>query len=66
MLENTDQEILQDLNNTYNLIKEERKNMRVLKPIYFTGAIAIALIGCKSVTTIPVPKGINNVVSIGV
>ena len=38
--------------------------MRVLKPIYFTGAIAIALIGCKSVTTIPVPKGINNVVSI--
>ena len=25
MLENTDQEILQDLNNTYNLIKEERK-----------------------------------------
>ena len=38
--------------------------MRVLKPIYFTGAIAIALIGCKSVTTIPVPKGTNNVVSI--
>ena len=38
--------------------------MRVLKPVFFTGALAIALIGCKSVTTIPVPTGTNNVVSI--
>ena len=38
--------------------------MRVLKPVYFTGVVAIALIGCKSVSTIPVPEGTNNVVSI--
>ncbi len=38
--------------------------MRVLKPVYFTGALAIALIGCKSISTIPVPEGTNNVVNI--
>ena len=38
--------------------------MKVLKPVYITGAIALALIGCKSVVTIPVPKGTDNVVNI--
>ena len=38
--------------------------MRILRPVYITGAIAVALIGCKSVTTIPVPTGTNNVVNI--
>ncbi len=38
--------------------------MKIFKPLYITGAIAIALVGCKSVNTIPVPTGENNVVVI--
>lgn len=38
--------------------------MKVLKPVYITGAIALALIGCKSISKIPVPLGTENVVSI--
>ena len=41
-----------------------RENMRVLRPVFITGAFAVALIGCKSVTAIPVPTGTNNTVSI--
>jgi subtilisin family serine protease len=38
--------------------------MRILKPIYITGFLAIALVGCKSVSTIPVPTGTDNTVVI--
>ena len=38
--------------------------MRILKPLYITSVIAIALAGCKSVNTIPVPTGTNNIVVI--
>ena len=38
--------------------------MKILKPIYITGALAVSLIGCKSVSTIPVPKGTSNTVNI--
>lgn len=38
--------------------------MRILKRIYVTGFLAIALIGCKTINTIPVPEGTNNVVVI--
>ncbi|WP_347173154.1 S8 family peptidase [Polaribacter uvawellassae] len=38
--------------------------MKIFKPLYITGVITIALVGCKSVNTIPVPTGENNVVVI--
>ncbi len=38
--------------------------MKILKPVYITGALAVSLIGCKSVSTIPVPKGTSNSVTI--
>ena len=38
--------------------------MKILKPVYITGALAVSLIGCKSVSTIPVPKGTSNSVNI--
>ena len=38
--------------------------MKILKPLYVTGALAVSLIGCKSVSTIPVPKGTSNSVNI--
>jgi cell wall-associated protease len=38
--------------------------MKVFKPLYLTSVIAIALVGCKSVSTIAVPTGTNNVVVI--
>lgn len=36
--------------------------MRFFKPLYVTSVIAIALVGCKAVNTIPVPTGTNNIV----
>ncbi|MFN0728422.1 S8 family peptidase [Polaribacter gochangensis] len=38
--------------------------MKIFKPLYITGVISIALVGCKSVNTIPVPTGENNIVVI--
>ena len=38
--------------------------MRFFKPLYVTIVIAIALVGCKSVNTIPVPEPTNNIVVI--
>ena len=38
--------------------------MRFFKPLYVTSVIAIALVGCKSVNTIPVPEPTNNIVVI--
>ncbi|MFT5761041.1 MAG: cell wall-associated protease [Polaribacter sp.] len=36
--------------------------MRFFKPLYVTSVIAIALVGCKTVNTIPVPTGTNNII----
>jgi cell wall-associated protease len=36
--------------------------MRFFKPLYVTSVIAIALVGCKAVNTIPVPTGTNNII----
>ncbi|NVK52040.1 MAG: S8 family serine peptidase [Flavobacteriaceae bacterium] len=38
--------------------------MRVLKSFLITGLIATAIVGCKSVSSIPVPKGVDNTVVI--
>lgn len=38
--------------------------MRVLKSFFIAGFLAIAIAGCKSVSTIPVPNGIDNTVAI--
>lgn len=38
--------------------------MRFFKPLYVTSVIAIALVGCKTVSTIVVPAATNNVVVI--
>ncbi|MDG1041147.1 MAG: S8 family peptidase [Polaribacter sp.] len=38
--------------------------MKFLKPIFITSSIAVALIGCKTVSKIPVPKAANNTVVI--
>ena len=38
--------------------------MKINKPLFVTGLIAIALVGCKAVNTIPVPEATNNVVII--
>lgn len=38
--------------------------MRILKQIYVAGFLTIALIGCKTINTIPVPEGTNNAIVI--
>lgn len=38
--------------------------MRILKQIYVAGFLAITFIGCKTISTIPVPEGTNNVIVI--
>jgi subtilisin family serine protease len=38
--------------------------MSILRSIFSTGVIALTLLGCKSITTIPVPKGTDTVVNI--
>ncbi len=37
--------------------------MRILKPILYTAIASVALASCKSVSSIPVPKGINAIVN---
>jgi subtilisin family serine protease len=37
--------------------------MRFLKPILYTGTLAVVLAGCKSISLIPVPKNRNTMVS---
>ena len=46
------------------LNNKEYKRMKFLKPIFITSSIAVALIGCKTVSKIPVPKAANNTVVI--
>ena len=38
--------------------------MKFFKPLYIKSVIALAFVGCKTINTIPVPTGTNNVVTI--
>lgn len=37
--------------------------MRVLKPVLYTAIASVAFVGCKSISSIPVPKGSNIIVN---
>ena len=38
--------------------------MKITKPLYLSAIVAFAFASCKTITTIPVPTGTNNIVSI--
>jgi subtilisin family serine protease len=38
--------------------------MKITKPFYISAVIALTLASCKTVNTIPVPTGVNNVISL--
>ena len=38
--------------------------MKITKPFYISAVIALTLASCKTVNTIPVPAGVNNVISL--
>ena len=38
--------------------------MKITKPLYLSAIVAFAFVSCKTITTIPVPTGTNNIVSI--
>ncbi|PWG05663.1 S8 family serine peptidase [Polaribacter aquimarinus] len=38
--------------------------MRILKPVLYTAVVGLVFTSCKSISSIPVPKGTNNVVTI--
>ena len=38
--------------------------MKILKPLYFTAIVIITLSACKSISNIPVPLGVDNVINI--
>ena len=38
--------------------------MKIIKPLYISAIVAFTVVSCKTVNTIPVPTGTNNVVGI--
>ena len=50
--------------NLKTYLTNRREIMKITKPFYISAIVALTLTSCKTVNTIPVPAGTNNVVSL--